>query len=224
MSYVVYLITILTPNFIKKLYFKDYKYYLQISNSKLVSIIYIFQKHAMCRFKTLVDIFTIDFPTKQYRFSINYLLTSTAFNSKILIVSQVREFLGLISSICLFSSANWAEREVWDMCGIKFYYHPDLRRLLTDYGFSGFPLRKDFPLTGFIETSYSHKQKRVVYSRVVLTQEYRNVDFEHMLNPWKVYSFNEIKRFIVSIEIKIDTIKSLTNQTWVSTEKIKMKI
>lgn len=179
MNSVMYFLSVLSPYFVKKVYFKDYKFYIQISNYNIFSFLFFLKKHSIFQLKNLIDIVVVDTPEKRYRFSVTYLLSSDFFNIKVLLSSKVRESFGLISIANLFNSANWAEREVWDMYGIIFYQHLDLRRILTDYGFSGFPLRKDFPLTGFIELSYSHKQKRLVYDRVVLSQEYRNIGFQH---------------------------------------------
>lgn len=212
MGFIVYLISILGYNFLKKIYFKDYKYYLQVSNSQIFSMLFFLKKHSNCQFKYLVDILVFDLPEKYYRFSINYLLLSLVYNTRLTLTAHAKESLGLISIVKLFSSSNWAEREVWDMFGITFYQHPDLRRILTDYGFSGFPLRKDFPLTGFIEINYSHKQKRLIYNRVVLTQEYRNISFEHSFSYWNIHKFLKKKRAYAFSRF-IKTIKLLNQKS-----------
>ena len=140
-------------------------------------------------FKQLIDITATDYPSKKFRFQITYFLLSIKNNKRIRINLNIRDSDIVPSVTQLFSSANWAEREIWDMFGIFFSSHPDLRRLLTDYGFEGHPLRKDFPLTGYTEVRYSHEKKQVVYEPVTLTQEFRNFDFE---SPWETIG-SEIK-------------------------------
>lgn len=132
-------------------------------------------------FKQLIDIAGVDFPHKQARFEVVYHLLSLHHNNRIRIKLEVKEGYSVPSVCSVFSAANWYEREVWDMFGIHFEGHPDLRRLLTDYGFSGHPLRKDFPLSGHVEVRYDHDQRRVVYDTVNLNQDYRNFDY---LSPW----------------------------------------
>tara|TARA_B100000029_G_scaffold400782_1_gene399806 strand:+ start:2786 stop:3388 length:603 start_codon:yes stop_codon:yes gene_type:complete len=135
-----------------------------------------------CKFKQLIDILGVDYPNSENRFKIYYLLLSHEKNlrAKVLISFHVEEKIPSITK--LYPSANWMEREVFDMYGIKFKNHPDMRRILTDYGFVGHPLRKDFPLTGFNEVRYSEKNKKVIYEPVKLEQDYRNFDFE---SPWE---------------------------------------
>ena len=134
------------------------------------------------KFKQLTDITAIDRPQNPQRFEIVYLLLSTALNQRLRVSLLCDEDMIIPSATDLFASANWAEREIWDMFGLYFSGHPDLRRLLTDYGFEGHPLRKDFPLTGYVEVRYNDTQRRVVYEPVHLTQEYRDFDF---LSPWE---------------------------------------
>ena len=135
-----------------------------------------------CRFKQLIDVVAIDYPNAEKRFNIYYLLLSHEKNMrcKVLIEFNIENKIPSITK--LYPSANWMEREVFDMYGIKFKNHPDMRRILTDYGFVGHPLRKDFPLTGFNEVRYSEKDKKVIYENVKLEQEYRDFDFE---SPWE---------------------------------------
>ena len=135
-----------------------------------------------CRFKQLVDVVAVDYPNAEKRFNIYYLLLSHEKNMrcKVLIEFNIENKIPSITK--LYPSANWMEREVFDMYGIKFKNHPDMRRILTDYGFVGHPLRKDFPLTGFNEVRYSEKDKKVIYENVKLEQEYRDFDFE---SPWE---------------------------------------
>ena len=137
---------------------------------------------ATCRFTTLIDITAIDWPAREKRFDIVYHFLSMHLNQRIRVKAELREDDIVPSITEIYPSANWYEREVFDMYGILFSGHPDLRRLLTDYGFRGHPLRKDFPTTGYVELRYSEEAKRVVYEPVKLTQEYRLFDF---MSPWE---------------------------------------
>ena len=134
------------------------------------------------QFKQLSDLTAVDYPERVKRFEVVYQMLSIALNARLRIVTSIADEDIVPSAIELFASANWAEREVWDMFGIFFSGHPDLRRLLTDYGFEGHPLRKDFPLTGYVEVRYNDTERRVVYEPVKLTQEFRDFDF---LSPWE---------------------------------------
>ena len=135
-----------------------------------------------CLFKVLIDICGVDFPDRNPRFEVVYQLLSPAQNQRLTVKVETNADIPVPSATGIFSSAGWFEREVWDMFGISFSGHPDLRRILTDYGFEGHPLRKDFPLTGYVEVRYDDEQKRVVYEPVKLTQEFRSFDF---LSPWE---------------------------------------
>lgn len=135
-----------------------------------------------CKFSQLTDITATDFPNRPERFEVVYNLLSMTKNVRIRVKLSVEEGVGVPSACEVFPAANWYEREVWDMYGIFFMYHPDLRRILTDYGFEGHPQRKDFPLTGHVELRYDEDQKRVVYEKVKLNQAYRSFDF---LSPWE---------------------------------------
>ena len=135
-----------------------------------------------CLFETLIDICGVDYPERTERFEVVYHLLSMKLNQRIRVKLSTDEATPVASTVDIFPAANWYEREAFDMYGIQFAGHPDLRRLLTDYGFEGFPLRKDFPLTGHVEVRYDDLEKRVVYEPVQLTQEYRNFDF---LSPWE---------------------------------------
>ncbi len=135
-----------------------------------------------CQFKLLMDVCGVDYPERERRFEIVYNLLSLTHNLRIRIKVTCGEDEPVPTVTGVFSSANWWEREVWDLFGVMFSGHPDLRRILTDYGFEGHPLRKDFPLTGFVEMRYDDEKKRVVYEPVKLTQEYRSFDF---LSPWE---------------------------------------
>ena len=148
----------------------------------LYSIILFLKTNKECKFRQLIDIVGVDYPNHEKRFKLYYLLLSHENNLRIKISTSflIDEKISSITKI--FPSANWMEREVFDMYGIKFKNHPDLRRILTDYNFKGFPLRKDFPLTGFNEVRYSEKDKKVIYEPVKLEQNYRDFDFS---SPWE---------------------------------------
>ena len=135
-----------------------------------------------CLFKILVDVSGVDFPDRAKRFEVVYNLLSIKRNRRIRVKVETDEATPVPSVVSVFSTANWFEREAWDMYGILFAGHPDLRRILTDYGFEGHPLRKDFPLTGHVEVRYDDEQKRVVYAPVKLTQDFRRFDF---MSPWE---------------------------------------
>ena len=135
-----------------------------------------------CQFAVLIDICGVDYPEREKRFEVVYHLLSPRQNQRIRVKLSTDEATPIASVNDIFPAANWYEREAYDMFGIRFSGHPDLRRILTDYGFQGYPLRKDFPLTGQVEVRYDAEQKRVVYEPVKLTQEFRNFDFE---SPWE---------------------------------------
>jgi len=135
-----------------------------------------------CQFRQLIDITAVDFPERDCRFRVIYFLLSHKHNKRILVNIDIKENEKIQSITKIYPSANWMEREVFDMYGIKFNNHPDLRRILTDYNFEGFPLRKDFPLTGHTEVRYDEEKKKVIYEPVKLEQDYRNFDFE---SPWE---------------------------------------
>ena len=156
--------------------------FIDIDIKDLSSAILYLKTNNQCRFKQLVDITAVDYPEKEKRFKIVYLLLSHENNLRIIININIDEKTTVPSITKIFPSANWMEREVFDMYGISFKNHPDLRRILTDYGFKGYPLRKDFPLSGHTEVRYSEEHKKVIYEPVKLDQEYRNFDFE---SPWE---------------------------------------
>jgi NADH-quinone oxidoreductase subunit C len=134
------------------------------------------------QFKQLMDVCGVDWPGRDERFDVAYNLLSLTHNRRLRVLTRTDEATPVPSVTGVFSSADWWERETWDLFGIYFAGHPDLRRSMTDYGFEGHPLRKDFPLTGYVEVRYDQDQKRVVYEPVKLTQEFRNFDF---LSPWE---------------------------------------
>jgi len=156
--------------------------FIEIDIEALYSTILYLKTNNKCRFKQLIDITAVDYPEKEKRFKLVYLLLSHENNLRILININIDEKTHVPSITKIFPSANWMEREVFDMYGVSFKDHPDLRRILTDYGFKGYPLRKDFPLTGHTEVRYSEEHKKVIYEPVKLDQEYRNFDFE---SPWE---------------------------------------
>ena len=156
--------------------------YLSINSEDLLDVILLLKTNKDTKFKQLIDITAVDYPENKKRFKIVYLLLSHEFNQRILISYFINENEKISSLVNIFPSANWMEREIFDMYGIKFSDHPDLRRILTDYGFEGFPLRKDFPLTGHNEVRYSEEEKKVIYEPVKLEQNYRNFDYE---SPWE---------------------------------------
>ena len=156
--------------------------YLSINSEDLLDVILLLKTNKDTKFKQLIDITAVDYPENKKRFKIVYLLLSHEFNQRILVSYFINENEKISSLVNIFPSANWMEREIFDMYGIKFNDHPDLRRILTDYGFEGFPLRKDFPLTGHNEVRYSEEDKKVIYEPVKLEQNYRNFDYE---SPWE---------------------------------------
>tara|TARA_Y100000590_G_scaffold455106_1_gene603110 strand:+ start:201 stop:800 length:600 start_codon:yes stop_codon:yes gene_type:complete len=156
--------------------------YIFINIENLISTILFLKTNNKCRFKQLIDITAVDYPSNEKRFKLVYLLLSLENNLRIIINTETDESTAVPSITKIYPSANWMEREVFDMYGISFKEHPDLRRILTDYGFEGYPLRKDFPLTGHTEVRYSENKKKVVSEPVKLDQDYRNFDFE---SPWE---------------------------------------
>ena len=156
--------------------------YLNIDNEDLLKVILFLKTNNETKFRQLIDITAVDYPASDKRFKLVYLLLSHEFNERILIDFFINENELVPTLTSIFPSANWMEREVFDMYGIKFKDHPDLRRILTDYGFKGHPLRKDFPLTGHNEVRYSEDEKKVIYEPVKLEQNYRNFDYE---SPWE---------------------------------------
>ena len=150
--------------------------------SNIVGLIEFLKSDRSCRFSSLVDITAVDYPGREKRFEVVYHLLSMYENHRVRLRMSVREEDFIASIIEVHPSANWFEREIFDMFGILFTGHPDLRRLLTDYGFRGHPLRKDFPTTGYTELRYDEAEKRVVYESVSLVQEYRQFDF---MSPWE---------------------------------------
>ena len=163
----------------------------EIGEVDLFEVVQFLKSNESCKFKQLIDIAGVDYPENEKRFELVYLLLSHEYNTRIKILTKFQVNQTISSLTKIFPSANWMEREVFDMYGVKFKNHPDLRRILTDYGFKGHPLRKDFPLTGFNEVRYSEEEKKVIYEPVKLEQNYRNFDFE---SPWEGTNYiKEIK-------------------------------
>ncbi len=155
---------------------------LRVAPEEVVRVLAALRDDAQCLFQVLIDICGVDYPEREKRFEVVYHLLSPRKNRRIRVKCEVDESTPVPSAVGVFPAANWFEREAYDMYGILFSDHPDLRRILTDYGFNGHPLRKDFPLTGYVEVRYDDAQKRVVYEPVKLTQEFRSFDF---MSPWE---------------------------------------
>lgn len=155
---------------------------INVRKDDIVKVLTYLRDDANCQFKILADVCGVDYPEDEERFEVVYNLLSLTHNIRIRVKVRAAEGDAVPSVSTVFSSADWFEREAWDLYGIYFSEHPDLRRLLTDYGFEGHPLRKDFPLTGYVEVRYDDEQKRVVYEPVKLTQDFRTFDF---MSPWE---------------------------------------
>jgi NADH-quinone oxidoreductase subunit C len=153
-----------------------------VERQSILSVLKHLRDDSLCQFKQLTDLAAVDYPERPERFEVVYQLLSFKYNLRIRVKVATDEDTAVESATVLFRGALWFEREAWDMYGVFFSGHPDLRRLLTDYGFEGHPMRKDFPLTGYIEVRYDEEQKRVVYEPVKLPQEFRNFDFT---SPWE---------------------------------------
>ena len=155
---------------------------IETTEDNLIEVILFLKSHDKLKFRQLIDIAGVDYPEDEKRFKLIYLLLSHETNKRIKILINFEKRKKIPTMTKVYPSANWMEREVFDMYGIEFVDHPDLRRILTDYNFEGYPLRKDFPLTGFNEVRYSEKEKKVIYEPVKLGQNFRNFDFE---SPWE---------------------------------------
>jgi len=153
-----------------------------VAREQILQVLKFLRDDSRCRFEILIDICGVDWPGRANRFDLVYHLLSARNNQRIRVKLEVDEMTQVPSAVAVYSAANWYEREAYDMYGILFSGHPDLRRLLTDYGFQGYPMRKDFPLSGYVEVRYDDIRKRVVYEPVKLTQEFRAFDFE---SPWE---------------------------------------
>ena len=170
---------------------KHNQLYIEIDKEDLIDVTLFVKTNQETKFRQLIDITAVDYPENTQRFKMVYLFLSHEFNQRIILTYSINENEVISSLTNIFPAANWMEREVFDMYGVSFKDHPDLRRILTDYGFEGHPLRKDFPLTGHTEVRYSEIKKKVIYEPVKLDQEYRSFDTE---SPWEGTTYiNEIK-------------------------------
>ena len=167
---------------IKKTDIRHEQLYINIDNEDLIDVTLFIKSNENTKFRQLIDITVVDYPENAQRFKVVYLFLSHEFNQRIILSYLISENEVIPSLTPIYPAANWMEREVFDMYGVKFKDHPDMRRILTDYGFEGHPLRKDFPLTGHTEVRYSEEQKKVISEPVKLEQNYRNFDYE---SPWE---------------------------------------
>jgi len=167
---------------IKKSEIRHKQLYINIDADDLIDVTLFIKSNEKTKFRQIIDITVVDYPEKSQRFKVVYLFLSHEFNQRIILNYSINENEVIPSLTSIFPAANWMEREVFDMYGVKFKGHPDLRRILTDYGFEGHPLRKDFPLTGHTEVRYSEELKKVIEEPVKLEQNYRNFDYE---SPWE---------------------------------------
>ena len=167
---------------IKKTEIRHDQLYINIDNEDLIDVTLFIKSNENTKFRQLIDVTVVDYPENAQRFKVVYLFLSHEFNQRIILSYLINENEVIPSLTPIYPAANWMEREVFDMYGVKFKDHPDMRRILTDYGFEGHPLRKDFPLTGHTEVRYSEDQKKVISEPVKLEQNYRNFDYE---SPWE---------------------------------------
>ena len=167
---------------IKKTEIRHEQLYISIDNEDLIDVTLFIKSNENTKFRQLIDVTVVDYPENTQRFKLVYLFLSHEFNQRIILSYFINENEVIPSLTSIYPAANWMEREVFDMYGVKFKDHPDLRRILTDYDFEGHPLRKDFPLTGHTEVRYSEDQKKVIKEPVKLEQNYRNFDYE---SPWE---------------------------------------
>jgi len=167
---------------IKKTEIRHDQLYINIDNEDLIDVTLFIKSNENTKFRQLMDVTVVDYPENAQRFKVVYLFLSHEFNQRIILSYLISENEVIPSLTRIYPAANWMEREVFDMYGVKFKDHPDMRRILTDYGFEGHPLRKDFPLTGHTEVRYSEEQKKVISEPVKLEQNYRNFDYE---SPWE---------------------------------------
>lgn len=171
---------ILYKKYIKQIFIRDKIIILVVDSINLYKLIWSLAKNPITQFKILGDICVSDYPEQVKRFEISYNLLSVKYNTRLFIKTKTDSYISSLTNI--FNSAGWIERECWDMFGVFFINHPDLRRILTDYGFEGFPLRKDFPLTGYVEVRYDDEKANIVYEPLEMTQEYRLFNFT---SPWE---------------------------------------
>ena len=183
-NYFIYFLIKNIPKYLlNKIIYKIQEYTITIytSNNNLINLLQFLKKSYFLQFKTLISITAVDYPENYNRFEINYFLLSYKLNQRIILKINTNDVNPIMSITDIYKSSDWYEREIWDLFGIFFTNHPDLRRILTDYGFEGFPFRKDFPQTGFSEVRYDDQKKYVLYEPLELSQEYRSYDF---ITPW----------------------------------------
>ena len=183
-NYFIYFLIKNIPKYLlNKIIYKIQEYTVTIytSNNNLINLLQFLKKSYFLQFKTLISITAVDYPENYNRFEINYFLLSYKLNQRIILKINTNDVNPIMSITDIYKSSDWYEREIWDLFGIFFTNHPDLRRILTDYGFEGFPFRKDFPQTGFSEVRYDDQKKYVLYEPLELSQEYRSYDF---ITPW----------------------------------------
>ena len=172
----------LIPNFLINIKIHRNEIFIYTDLKNIVPLISFLKNHYSCQYTVITDITAVDYPNKKKRFTMVYNLLSIVHNSRITIYVDIEETSQVESLTSIYKGADWYEREVWDMFGIYFKNHPDLRRILTDYGFQGFPLRKDFPLTGYLELRYDDSEKRLITEPVELSQSFRKYSFT---SPWE---------------------------------------
>jgi NADH dehydrogenase (ubiquinone) Fe-S protein 3 len=179
------------PKYIEKAELAKGELIIHVDIRNLLSIIKALRDHTNCQYKSLSDLCAVDYPDRKKRFEVVYNLLSLRYNARIRVKTHVDELTPVPSITTLHNSAGWYEREVWDLYGVYFSNHPDLRRILTDYGFEGHPMRKDFPLSGYVEVRYDDEQKRVVTEPLEMTQEYRSFNFT---SPWEQIETSKISK------------------------------
>lgn len=182
-SLLTYILKLLPYKFIKKIVYKEKENVINffVKKENLNNFLLFLKNHSLLQFKTLIGITAVDYPEKLERFEVNYFLLSYKLNLRVIIKTTTNDITPLDSVSNIYKSAVWYEREVWDLFGVFFSNNPDLRRILTDYGFEGYPFRKDFPQIGFFEIRYDDEQKYVIYEPIEIAQEFRSFDF---IMPW----------------------------------------
>ena len=171
------------PGLIKEIRMEKNEGAIIVEPENVTKILTFLRDHTSCQYKLLVELCGADYPSRETRFEVVYELLSVSSNTRLRVKTSVDEFKGVSSVTPLYKNALWSERETWDLYGIFFKDHPDLRRILTDYGFDGYPLRKDFPLSGFTEVRYDESSKRVIYEPLEMPQEFRSFDLQTPWNP-----------------------------------------
>lgn len=171
------------PGIVKEIRVQNNEGTVIVGPEDVKKVLIFLRDHTSCQYKLLVELCGVDYPSKETRFEVVYELLSVSSNSRLRVKAAVDEFEGVPSVTSVYNNAGWAEREAWDLYGIFFHGHSDLRRILTDYGFEGYPLRKDFPLSGFTEVRYDESNKRVIYEPLEMPQEFRSFDLQSPWNP-----------------------------------------